>query len=176
MAKKDYSPAEAVKLYIGDLEFDAIRITETSEYRMSQSQVLKAISVAKYYLARLPYHAPDKARRLASKGFTWVSLAVKYYDGKQSRYAETLSLDDAFTLWRFEDKNDNVKAEIILDALGKDSLRDRFDQVYGTCRTIEQRREDDNRIMDKPRKSHPLFGDKNMDKVASFLKSGTQPP
>jgi BarA-like signal transduction histidine kinase len=84
MPKKDYTPAEAVKLYVGDLEFDAIRIIETSEYRMSQSQVLKAISVAKYYLARLPYHAPDKAQRLANKGFTWVSLAVKYHDGKQS--------------------------------------------------------------------------------------------
>ncbi|MBW4666509.1 MAG: hypothetical protein KME60_03435 [Cyanomargarita calcarea GSE-NOS-MK-12-04C] len=44
MAKKDYTAAEAVKLYIGNLEFDAIRIIETGEYRMSQSQMLRAVN------------------------------------------------------------------------------------------------------------------------------------
>jgi hypothetical protein len=47
---------------------------------------------------------------------------------------------------------------------------------YGTRRTIEERRIDDIRVMDTPRKFHPLFGDENMDKIASFLKVGRNHP
>ncbi|MFS0518940.1 hypothetical protein ACEYW6_30185 [Nostoc sp. UIC 10607] len=32
MAKKDFTPAQAVELYIGNYRFDAIRIVETKEY------------------------------------------------------------------------------------------------------------------------------------------------
>ncbi|MHC5939410.1 hypothetical protein [Nostoc sp.] len=35
MAKKDFAAAQAVELYIGNYRFDAIRIVETKEYRMS---------------------------------------------------------------------------------------------------------------------------------------------
>ncbi len=43
MAKKDFTPAQAVELYIGNYRFDAIRIVETEEYRMSQNQILSTI-------------------------------------------------------------------------------------------------------------------------------------
>ncbi|WP_375506036.1 hypothetical protein [uncultured Nostoc sp.] len=38
MAKKNFAAAQAVELYIGNYRFDAIRIVETEEYRMSQGR------------------------------------------------------------------------------------------------------------------------------------------
>jgi hypothetical protein len=176
MAKKDYIPAEAAKLYIGDLEFDAIRIVETGEYRLSQAQALKAIGLPSRYLSEFESKTPNKAQKLTAKGFTWVRVSVKFNDGKQHRYSETLSLSDVCKFWNFENKNNNESAEVLVDALISDSLRDRFDQVYDTRRTVEQRRAGDNCIMDAPRKFHPLFGDENMDKIAAFLKVGRSHP
>jgi hypothetical protein len=176
MAKKDYTAAEAVKLYIGNLEFDAIRIIETGEYRMSQSQMLRAVNRVSRYFGEFESKTPDKAQRLKDKGFSWCRVRVKYHDGQRFRYAETLSLKDVRIFWNFENKNGNEHAETLVDVLTDDSLRDRFDQVYGTRRTIEERRIDDIRVMDTPRKFHPLFGDENMDRIASFLKVGRNHP
>lgn len=45
MAKKNFAAAQAVELYIGNYRFDAIRIIETEEYRMSQNHILEKIGV-----------------------------------------------------------------------------------------------------------------------------------
>jgi hypothetical protein len=140
MTNKDYSAAEVVKLFIGDLEFDAIRLIETGEYRMSQAQALKCIGLPSRYLSEFESKTPDKAKRLTDKGFTWVRVSAKYYDGKQNRTAQTLSLSDASKLWRFEDKNGNPRAEVLVDALNEDSLRDRYDQVFNKPRVSQEER------------------------------------
>lgn len=40
MTKKNFAAAQAVELHIGNYRFDAIRIVETKEYRMSQNHIL----------------------------------------------------------------------------------------------------------------------------------------
>jgi T5orf172 domain len=117
MTNNDYIQAESVKLHIGDLEFDAIRIVETGEYRMSQSQVLSAVGLPRNWLTRLPKHAPDKAGLLTRRGFTWVKLSVRCQYKKSICRAETYSLNDALILWRCEDKNGNPLAEELFDVI-----------------------------------------------------------
>ena len=143
--------ATTASLFIGDMEFDALRIIESGEYRMSQSQVLRAVGLPTSQLAKFRYDRPNKAQKLTEKGFTWVPVLVKYQANGQVRQAKTLSLSDVLIFWRFEDRNGNQKAEKLIDALGADSLRDRMDQVFGLDRMpVEVRREADSRILDIP--------------------------
>ncbi len=163
MANKDYIAAEAIKLYIGDLEFDAIKTLSTKEYRMSQLQVLTSAGEHKNWLTRLQFSAPDMYKTLISKGFDPVTVPVQYtVIGKNNRTAsvraESLSLSNVRILWRFLDKQYNKpQAESLVDALSEDSLRDRFEQVYGESRrTAEERRQHD-RISMSPCPYNPLY-------------------
>lgn len=157
MANKDYTAAEAVKLFIGDFEFDAIRVIETGEYRMSRTQVLQSAGESRNWLVMLASHAPEVNRKLTSKGFSHVSVSVKYTvvskSGKKiGTRADSMSLSDVRILWRFLDKHyDKPEADALVSALTEDSLCDRFDQVYGKERiSQDERRRRDNRVMKKP--------------------------
>lgn len=146
----NYIIAESTDLYIGNFQFDAIRISQTNEYRMSQSQTLKAVGERVQWLSDVAKKKQKAYQTLTAKGFTWCRQTVKYHDGKQYRFADTLSLEDVRILWRYLDKSGNVNAEILIDLLSDDDLKDRFEQIYNSRRTTEERRADDNRILDYP--------------------------
>ena len=136
---QNYSIAESAELFIGELCFDAIRITGTGEFRMSQSQALKAVDERVQWLSDVAKRQGGAYKNLTAKGFTWCRQKVKYHDGSQFRFADTLSLQDVRILWRHLDKAGNAKADILIDLLSEDDLKDRFEQVYGGRRTKEER-------------------------------------
>jgi hypothetical protein len=157
MTNNDYIQAESVKLHIGDLEFDAIRLIETGEYRMSQSQVLSAVGLPRNWLTRLRSVTPDIAQKLISKGFDHITVRVSYSkvgsNGRKiSTRAESLALSQVRILWRFADKYYNSElAEKLVDALSDDSLRDRFDQAYDKPRISKE----DRQLLDLMILAHP---------------------
>jgi len=140
----------SVKLRFLDMDLDSIRLTDSKEYRFSKSQALAAIGRNKNYLARLRLDSPDKVQTLTIKGFTWVTVKVKFHDGTQYRNAETISLSDVRVLWRCEDRWGNPTASDLIDVLSEDSLFDRCDQVWGETRSQEARHERDRRMFDIP--------------------------
>ncbi|MBD2512687.1 hypothetical protein H6G91_36805 [Nostoc muscorum FACHB-395] len=67
-AKKDFTSAQAVELYIGNYRFDAIRIVETKEYRMSQNHILKIIGINSNWLTSLQFSLPHVYKTLVKQG------------------------------------------------------------------------------------------------------------
>jgi hypothetical protein len=153
MTNKDYSAAEVVKLFIGDLEFDAIRLIETGEYRMSQSQVLSAIGLHKNWFSRLRSDRPEMSKALTKLGFSGYTEKVKINKGN-SRSAKTLSITDTCIFWEYQTfEQGNQKSRLLYRALAQDSLRDRFDQAFDKPRvTKEERRLLDLLILVNPEK------------------------
>ncbi|MBD2535661.1 hypothetical protein H6G97_42350 [Nostoc flagelliforme FACHB-838] len=78
MAKKDFTPAQAVELYIGNYRFDAIRIVGTKEYRMFQNHILETIGINKHWLTRLQFSLPRVYKTLIEQGLNQVTLSAKY--------------------------------------------------------------------------------------------------
>jgi hypothetical protein len=151
MAKKNYLAAEAVELYIGNYRFDAIRILETKEYRISQNHILEPISINKNWLTRLQFSLPRVYQILAEQGLNHVTVSAEYTVKSTVTRAVTWSLKDVRIIWRYFDKQGNLEAQKLIDALSEDSLINRFEQVWGESRTVEQRRTDDCRILSTPR-------------------------
>ncbi|MCC5618624.1 P63C domain-containing protein [Nostoc sp. CHAB 5836] len=157
MAKKKYQAAEAVELYIGNYRFDAIRILETKEYRMSQNHILEAISINKNWLTRLQFSLPRVYQSLVKQGLNHVTLSAEYTVKSTVTRAVTWSLKDVRIIWRYFDRQGNPEAQKLIDALSEDSLISRFEQIWGESRTVEQRRTDDCRILSTPRPWTKMF-------------------
>ena len=122
MAKKDFTPAQAVELYIGNYRFDSIRIVETKEYRMSQNQILSTIGINRNWLITLPFKAPKVYQKLIEQRLNHVTLFAEYtVNGVETR-AETISARDARIIWRYFDTKGNAQARRLIDALSEDSL------------------------------------------------------
>ncbi|MBD2246526.1 hypothetical protein, partial [Nostoc sp. FACHB-888] len=103
MAKKDFTPAQAVELYIGNYRFDAIRIEQTKEYRMSQNQILSIIGINRNWLITLPFKAPKVYQNLVEQGLNHVTLFAEYTVNGVGTRAETISVRDARIIWRYFD-------------------------------------------------------------------------
>lgn len=177
MAKKDFTPAQAVELYIGNYRFDAIRIVETEEYRMSQNQILSTIGINRNWLITLPFKAPKVYQKLVGHGLNHVTLFAEYTVNCVATRAETISVKDARIIWRYFDTKGNAQAQKLIDALSEDSLTSRFDQVWGERRTVEQRRIDDCRILDTPRPWTKLFEtefEENLARISKLHKKHIQ--
>ena len=177
MAKKDFAAAQAVELYIGNYRFDAIRIVETKEYRMSQNQILSTIGINRNWLITLPFKAPKIYRNLVEQGLNHVTLFAEYTVNGVGTRAETISVKDARIIWRYFDTKGNTQARRLIDALSEDSLISRFEQVWGESRTIEQRRIDDSRILDTPRPWTKLFEtefEENLARISKLHKKHIQ--
>ncbi|MEA5606265.1 P63C domain-containing protein [Nostoc sp. UHCC 0252] len=170
MAKKDFTPAHAVELYIGNYRFDAIRIVETKEYRMSQNHILEAIGINKNWLTRLQFSLPRVYKTLVQQGLNQVTLSAEYTVKTTVTRAITWSLKDARIIWRYFDTKGNAQARRLIDALSEDSLISRFEQVWGESRTIEQRRIDDSRILNTPRPWTKLFETEFEENLARISK------
>jgi P63C domain len=170
MAKKDFAAAQAVELYIGNYRFDAIRIVETEEYRMSQNQILSTIGINRNWLITLPLKAPKVYQKLVEQGLNHVTLSAEYTVNGVGTRAETISVKDARIIWRYFDTKGNAQARRLIDALSEDSLTSRFDQVWGESRTVEQRRIDDCRILDTPRPWTKLFETEFEENLARISK------
>lgn len=164
--------AECKLVKIGSLEFDGIRIIDTGEYRMTQKQMLSAIGLKDWYLSRLATKYTTKSAKLTSKGFTWVDILCKYYNKTQHRRAKTFSLEDVRIFWRFQDKGGNEKAELIIDALAADSLRDRYDQVYKVKASIEERQTHDIRVLNKIEPWKALYSREFCDRATAWFGVG----
>ncbi|QFS52585.1 P63C domain-containing protein [Nostoc sphaeroides] len=150
MAKKNFAAAQAVELYIGNYRFDAIRIIETEEYRMSQNHILETIGINKNWLSRLQFSLPRVNKTLIEQGLNHVTVHAEYTVKNTVTRAVTWSLKDVRIIWRYFDKQGNHQAAKLVDALAEDSLISRFNQVWGKQHTVEQRRIDDCRILSTP--------------------------
>lgn len=94
MAKKDFTPAQAVELYIGSYRFDAIRIVKKKEYRMSQNHILEAIGINKNWLTRLHFSLTRVYKTLEEQGLNQVTLFAEYTVKTTVTRAITWSLKD----------------------------------------------------------------------------------
>jgi hypothetical protein len=81
----------STKMPLGGLDLDSIRLKESKEYRFSQSQALALIGKHRSQLSVMKSRTPDKVQTLTDNGFTWVTVPVKFHDGKQYRTALTLA-------------------------------------------------------------------------------------
>ena len=167
----EYIAAESKNLFIGTYALDAIRICESGEFRIAQKQSLELIEVDRFWLQNMVKALQREGSALTQKqqdyneawkvlqsmGFTMFLKSVKYSrHDKRGRNivitSESLSLPDVRILWRYFDKQGNKKASDFIDALSEDSLRDRFRQIFHQERdSQEERRRQDNRVMDNPR-------------------------
>lgn len=177
MAKKEFAAAQAVELYIGSYRFDAIRIEQTKEYRMSQNQILSTIGINRNWLITLPFKAPKVYQNLVEQGLNHVTLFAEYTVNGVGTRAETISVKDARIIWRYFDTKRNAQARRLIDALSEDSLISRFEQVWGESRTVEQRRIDDSRILDMPHPWTRLFEaefEENLARISKLHKKHIQ--
>ncbi|WGV29059.1 P63C domain-containing protein [Halotia branconii] len=170
MAKKNYKAAEAVEFYIGNYRFDAVRVIETKEYRMSQGQILTPIGVNRNWLGTLPKKAPKVYQSLVEQGLNHDTLSTQYTVNSAGTRADTIPLRNVRIIWRYFDKQGNLEAQKLIDALSEDSLISRFEQVWGESRTVEQRRFDDSRILDTPRPWTRMFESEFEENLARITK------
>ncbi|WP_146110862.1 hypothetical protein [Nostoc sp. 'Peltigera membranacea cyanobiont' N6] len=131
MAKKDFAAAQAVELYIGNYRFDAIRIVETKEYRMSQNHILETIGINKNWLTRLQFSLPRVYKTLVEQGLNQVTLSAEYTVKTTVTRAITWSLRDARIIWRYFDTKGNAQARRLIDALSEvaDSIKSGVNDV-----------------------------------------------
>ncbi len=173
MANKDYTLAESITLFIGDFEFDAIRLITTGEYRMAQEQITEPIEIEKGWFNRLCKRGGVSLKALQRLDLDWLCeskvLPVKYKKNGKTVYALSRSLEDADGCWEYHATNGNRIARLIGRALRQDSLRDRFDQIYGRARVSqEERRQRDNRVLKQPFKWEKLYEKEMCDKIQKW--------
>ena len=94
MAKKNFAAAQAVEVYIGNYRFDAIRIVETKEYRMSQNQILSIIGINRNWLIMLLLKSPKLNEKLTQQGLNHVTLPAEYTANGAGTRTETISIND----------------------------------------------------------------------------------
>lgn len=131
--------AEAIELRIADVVFDAIRICETGEYGMHQGQILEPIGAASNWFTTLGKPKGMNPQVLYDKGFTGLGKKVQYTKNGAKTIAIAYCLSDVRIVWRHFDRKGNEKAQKLIDLLTEDSLQDRFEQVWGERRTVEER-------------------------------------
>ncbi|MBW4689226.1 MAG: P63C domain-containing protein [Komarekiella atlantica HA4396-MV6] len=170
MANKDFTAAQAVELYIGNYRFDAIRIIETKEYRMSQSQILDPISIKRNWLTRLQSSLPRVYQMLVEQGLDPFTVSAAYTVNNTRISAVTRSLKDVRIIWRYFDKQGSPQASLLVDALAEDSLKSRFEQVWSEERTLLERRADDCRILSSPSPWTRVFETEFEDNLARITK------
>jgi len=158
--------AEATDLEIGTIVFDAIRILETSEYRMSQNQVLEPIGEDKTWFSRLTRRYPKELKTLQDKGLTLLTQKVKYEKDGVMVQAVSWSISDIRIIWRHFDRKGNERAQALIDLLTEDSLQDRFDQVWGKRRDAEERN-----VQDKARSQGVEFRLSLTDAIAIYKEN-----
>jgi hypothetical protein len=170
MSKDKYIKAEALPVLISDIELDGIRIIETGEYRMNQSQILEPIGENRNWITKtvtLPSSRQKDLEALQRKGFSMLPIRVQYERSGTVRRAVTWSLSDARIVWRHFDRKGNQMAEALIDLLSEDSLQDRWEQVWDERRTEEERHADDNRIMQQNAPYYALYQKKICDRAFS---------
>jgi hypothetical protein len=143
MTTSNYTQAESVELQIGNIKFDAIRIVETGEYRMSQKQILNAIDADRTWFSTLGKKNGLSLKVLQDMGLGTLGkpIKVEYNSNKNITRSESRSLDDADICWEYFSEIGNQQAKLILRALRRDSLRDRFDQAYDKPRISKEDRQ-----------------------------------
>lgn len=170
----DYIKAEATSLFIGDIEFDAIRIIETKEYRVSLVQLLQPLDLPHNWFNTVCKKGTKAAKALQSMGFTQYVFPVEYSKNGVGTRAKALSLDDATIFIEYQAfEKSNPSALKVARTLMRDSLQDRWEQVWDQRRTVSQRRADDNCILDCPEPWSPMFEQKfeaNLERITGLHK------
>lgn len=146
-------------LNIGNIEFDALRNPESGEFLMGQGQILDPIEVNKSWFSKLPKDGflSLEAKQRYGLDRLPAPIKVKYIRDGITRTALARPLESVRIVWRYFDRTGNPKAQVLIDALTEDSLKDRFEQVYGARRSEEQRRKDDSRILEFACPGDPVF-------------------
>jgi hypothetical protein len=155
MKNNSILPADCLLVPVGSLEFDGIRLHGSGEYRMHKQQILQAIDADKNFFNSGQLQGKT-LKTLLSGGFTDKVKKVRYLKNGRAVQADSYSLDDALAVWDYfafdvtpRGKNqksaqatkDNAIA--LIRVLARDSLQDRFEQVYNERRTLEERIEHD---------------------------------
>lgn len=96
-----YIKAEALLVYIGNLEFDGIKIIETGEYRMNQVQILQPIGVATNWFNTLGKKKGTKIGTLTSNGFVGSTIFIEYIKNGTKTRGASYSISDVLAVWRY---------------------------------------------------------------------------
>jgi hypothetical protein len=119
-----------------------------------------------------------RLQRFVGKDLTLASKASS--SDRKTRNITVYNCDFCFAVIKHYAIEGNEIAEVTLDAIGSIGLTSYIQAKTGWLpnqyQSSQPARESINRIMDKPRKFHPLFGDESMNKIASFLKVGREHP
>jgi hypothetical protein len=147
---------------IGCLEIEGLR-TDCGRFAVSVQQVARLFQVR-------PDNAQKHVKRVLGNDHRFVQILIK--NARSRKPENCLWLSDFSRYHRHLDKKGNAIAELIGDALNGLGFEQLFADAFNINLTKSDRQDIINRVMDKPRKHHALFGDDKMDTIASFLKVG----
>lgn len=125
--------AERATIFLGDKISLSVYQLPNGEYRLGLSQILLAIDEPKNWVGGLQSRTPKILKTLEAKGFTGYIEEVSV----DKTRAKTLSITDSVLIWRWFDKQDNVKAAAIIDACVAESIERRADKAFGVQRSEE---------------------------------------
>jgi hypothetical protein len=156
--------AEVAIINIGSkVSIEGLRL-EDGRFAVAVQQVARLFSVS-------PQSIKRSLERALGASIQFIRTKVKN-SGRQNRDVNAILLDDFALYHRHLDREGNMIARVIGDALVNLSWNQLFADGFKIDLTSLQRQQTINRVMSKPRPPHPVFGDESMNKVANFLKCG----
>jgi hypothetical protein len=156
--------AEVAIINIGSkVSIEGLKL-EDGRFAVAMQQAARLFSVS-------PQGVQKSVKRALGTGLTLQQVKIKN-NGRQNRLVNAIFLDDFALYHRHLDREGNLVARIIGDALVNVSWSQLFADGFKIDLTPLQRQQTINRVMNKPRPPHPVFGDESMNKVANFLKCG----
>lgn len=159
--------AVVASVKVGRLETEGLR-TDCGRFAIAAQQIARLFSVS-------PTSVQKSVKRALGEDVQFPQIRAKNA-GRQNRPVNAIWLPDFSRYHRYLDRKGNKIAIAITDALNEAGWNDLFSDAFGVVVVPADRQAILTRVMDAPRKFHPLFGDQNMDKIASFLKVGRNHP
>jgi hypothetical protein len=115
-------------IYLGDVEINVFRLPN-GQYVLNKTDIAKAIGKAAQYVSDFLIGKSPQA--LPYKGLTFQKYPV--YNERTTIDAVSIELATAF--WRYWDKRDNIKANLIIDACVSESIERRADKIFAVNRS-----------------------------------------
>ena len=123
---------------LGNLDLEVFQAQDGS-YRLSQTQVLQAISISKNWITRLQSSTPNILEQLRGNGFRGYSEEISIFCEAKARRAKTLSVDDSVLIWGYFASQGNQEAVALIVACAIEAIERRADAVFGVQRDEDAR-------------------------------------
>ena len=143
MTQKKKVLAKRATIYLGSIPLEVFWLVELNQYRLSQTQVLEAIKVSDNWLTRLRKESRKAFEALQSKGFTGLQVEAYFIEegNRGTKFAKTLSINDATLIWSWFNRQGNELAADILEVCAIEAIERRADAAFNIQRTEEERNE-----------------------------------